>query len=103
MKSLLSPGRLTELLGEPLLTVPEVAAHLRIHRSHLYRLAGVPGGIPCLRVGTTIRFRAKDIREYEERCLMAGGVGMRGDRVAEGPEGSTPGPGRRSGWTPPSE
>jgi len=55
------------LLGEPLLSVTEVANHLGVHRATIYRLASRPDGIPCVKVGGSIRFRPRDVRDYEER------------------------------------
>ena len=54
-------------LGEPLLTARHVAAFLGVTRHTVFRLAGKPNGIPCIKVGGALRFRPADVRAYVER------------------------------------
>lgn len=54
------------LLGESLVSPTAVAAFLAVARQTVYRLAGAPGGIPCVRVGRSIRFRPAEVRAYLE-------------------------------------
>jgi excisionase family DNA binding protein len=56
-----------ESLAERLLTATQVAAYLAVHRSTVYRLAGAPGGIPCVEIAGAVRFRPADVRSYVER------------------------------------
>ena len=44
----------------PLLTAPEVARLLRVHRKTVYEWA-TKGLLPVVRVGDTVRFREEDI------------------------------------------
>jgi excisionase family DNA binding protein len=48
-------------LGDPLLTVDEVAAHLKVSRRWVYDLVQ-RGGVPAVRVGRYLRFRPADVR-----------------------------------------
>lgn len=82
-------SNLRDILGEPLLTVPQVAEHLGVHRSTVHRLAGRPDGIPCIKVGGSTRFRPKDVRAYVEKQTIQAGGGDHADQlihamVAEG-------------------
>lgn len=49
-----------------LLTVDEVAQHLRVSRMTVYRLIRA-GGLPATRVGRSYRVRAADVDGYIER------------------------------------
>ena len=49
-----------------ILTVKELAEHLRIHSSTAYRLVKA-GAIPHFRLGGSIRFSMKAIKRWEER------------------------------------
>lgn len=85
MKPLPLPaGRVHALLGEPLLMVPQVADHLGVHRSTVYRLAGRPNGIPCVRVGESLRFRPEDVRSYMERQTLQVDGGDLADHLIAG-------------------
>ena len=68
-------------LGEPLLTVQEVAAYLSIHRATVYRLAGKCNGIPCVEIRGTIRFRPSDVRAFVEKSTVANVGADRVDRL----------------------
>jgi excisionase family DNA binding protein len=45
------------------MTVPELAAYLKVHRVTVYRLAS-RRGLPGFRIGTELRFRRADIDEW---------------------------------------
>lgn len=45
---------------ERLLTVPQVASALGVHRATVYKLA-TAGTLPCVRIGESIRFRTDDL------------------------------------------
>ena len=47
----------------PTMTVAEVCAYLRIHRSTLYRLIKA-GKIPCYRIGSDYRFNREQIERW---------------------------------------
>jgi excisionase family DNA binding protein len=52
--------------SENLLTVNELASHLRISKWQVYRLVRARE-LPAVRVGERIRFRPVDINDYLER------------------------------------
>ena len=53
-------------MTENLLTVQEVAEHLRLHPVTVYKWVK-KGRIPSIRLGYCVRFRPSDIRELEEK------------------------------------
>lgn len=57
-------------MNTSLLTPDEVAACLRVHRGTVYRLCDQPDGLRSYKVGNRIRFRAEEVEEYLERCLV---------------------------------
>lgn len=54
----------------PLMTVEEVAARLGIHRATVYRLCAKSDGLRSYKVAGCIRFKAEEVEEYLERCLV---------------------------------
>jgi excisionase family DNA binding protein len=55
------------LLGtEPLVSPEAVRRVLGVSRAQVYRLAGACNGIPCVKVGGSVRFRPADVRAYME-------------------------------------
>jgi excisionase family DNA binding protein len=52
--------------GSPVMTVNEVCAYLRVHRSTLYRLLKA-GRIPYFRMGSDYRFNREQIKNWDER------------------------------------
>jgi excisionase family DNA binding protein len=54
-----------DCMKENLMTVQEVAEHLRLHRVTVYKWAK-KGRIPAIRLGYGLRFRPSDIEELEE-------------------------------------
>ncbi len=60
-------------VGEPLLTVKEVAAVMRVSAMTVYRLIN-SGQLPAVRVGKNFRIRESDLNEYlEDREVGRGG------------------------------
>lgn len=60
-------------VGEPLLTVKEVAGVMRVSAMTVYRLIN-SGQLPALRVGKNFRIRESDLNEYlEDREVGRGG------------------------------
>jgi len=55
-----------------LLRPSDVAAHLNISKSYVYRLMQ-SGEIPLVRIGKACRVRPQDLEEYIERNLEFGG------------------------------
>ncbi len=54
-------------MSEPLvLTVPEAAKALAISRRQLRRLTNEPNGIPCVRLGRSVRYRPADLSRWLE-------------------------------------
>jgi excisionase family DNA binding protein len=72
---------MTMLGEEPLASADEVGAFLGIHRATVYRLAGVKGGIPCVQIGKSIRFRPAEVRRYLERQTIRDVGADRADRL----------------------
>jgi len=61
-------------VGEPLLTVKEVAAVMRVSAMTVYRLIN-SGQLPAVRVGKNFRIRESDLNEYlEDREVGRGGA-----------------------------
>lgn len=61
-------------VGEPLLTVSEVASMMRVSNMTVYRLIKA-GDLPALRVGKNYRIRASDVERYlDERAVGRGDV-----------------------------
>ncbi len=61
------------MLGEPLLTVGEVAAMMRVSNMTVYRLIK-SGQLCAIRVGKNYRLRRRDIEEYlTERAVQVSG------------------------------
>jgi excisionase family DNA binding protein len=56
-------------MKENLMTVQEVAEHLRLHPVTVYKWAK-RGRIPAIRLGYALRFRPSDIRELEEKAYV---------------------------------
>ncbi len=68
-------------IGEPLVGVREVMDFLNISRATVYRLAGRPGGVPCVKVGDATKFRPSDVREYAEYRTLRGTGGTRAEKL----------------------
>jgi len=102
MKASLTPDRLRELLGEPLLTSREVGAYLGLHHKTVERYAR-QGLLPYVRVGGAMRFRVEDIRSHVQGHLVPGRrtakepIGM----VAETAASDAAPPPPTSRWRPP--
>lgn len=54
----------------PLMTADEVAARLGVHRATVYRLCAKPDGLRSYKVAGCIRFKAKEVEDYLEHCLV---------------------------------
>jgi excisionase family DNA binding protein len=63
------------MLGEPLLTVGEVATMMRVSNMTVYRLIK-SGQLGAIRVGKNYRLRRRDIEDY----LVERAVQVNGDR-----------------------
>ena len=72
-------------LGEALVSAEAVAVFLGVGRSTVYRLAGQSGGIPCIEVGHTRRFRPSDVRAYLERQTVVERGNTRAKRLLRAP------------------
>ncbi|MCA1838836.1 MAG: helix-turn-helix domain-containing protein [Actinomycetota bacterium] len=60
-------------VGEPLLTVVEVATMMRVSNMTVYRLIK-SGQLPALKVGKNYRLRSSDVENYlEERSVGRAG------------------------------
>jgi excisionase family DNA binding protein len=74
---------------EPLMTVSEVAAVLRVGRFRVYELVRL-GMIPCIRVGRQLRFSPTDLGTW----FRGGGKELRGgwrkEPLSHGDPGGTP-------------
>jgi excisionase family DNA binding protein len=53
---------------EDILTIPELAAHLKVHPTTIYRLLR-EGRVPGFRVGAAWRFRRVEIENWEQSQL----------------------------------
>jgi excisionase family DNA binding protein len=61
------------MLGEPLLTVGEVATMMRVSNMTVYRLIK-SGQLGAIRVGKNYRLRRRDIEDYlSERAVQVNG------------------------------
>lgn len=54
----------------PLMTTEEVAVRLGVHRTTVYRLCAKREGLRSYKVGGCVRFKAEEVEEYLERCLV---------------------------------
>lgn len=54
----------------PLMTVDEVAAHLSVNRTTVYRLCAKVDGLRAYKVGSCTRFRFEDVEAYLERNVI---------------------------------
>ena len=54
------------LSQDPILTVPEVSAYLKISKSKIYYLVSKQE-IPHLKIGRNVRIRQKDLQRWMER------------------------------------
>jgi excisionase family DNA binding protein len=79
-------------LGERLLDADEVAAHLGVNRSTVYRMAGQASGIPVVEMKGSLRFRPADVREYVQRCLVAGRTTSKAQRLIAAQQVAEPQP-----------
>ena len=50
-----------------LVTPAELAEAMNVSRGQVYKLAAAQD-IPCIRIGTSIRFDPRDIRDYVKKC-----------------------------------
>ena len=66
-------AELALLATEPLVSPEAVRRVLGISRAHVYRLAGACDGIPCVKVGGSLRFRPSDVRAYVEAHTVRAG------------------------------
>ncbi|MGH9194529.1 MAG: helix-turn-helix domain-containing protein [Acidimicrobiia bacterium] len=65
-------------VGEPLLTVSEVASTMRVSNMTVYRLIK-SGQLPAIRVGKNYRIRQSDMDRYlTDRSVNPGETGARG-------------------------
>lgn len=55
-------------MGDRMVRIPQVADHLAIHRTSVYRLIR-QGHLPTVTVGAEIRIPASAVREYTRRTL----------------------------------
>ena len=62
-------------IGEPLLTVSEVARMMRVSNMTVYRLIK-SSQLPALRVGKNYRIRASDVEKYLEDREVGGGTSV---------------------------
>lgn len=60
-----------DYVGEPLLTVREVAAMMRVSNMTVYRLIK-SGQLPAVRVGKNFRIRESDMNKYLEDRAVGG-------------------------------
>jgi len=71
MKERANPPSLDHLLPENLWTVRDVAAYLKASISYVYK-AAERGELPCLRIGSMLRFDPSAIRAFVGYCTGPG-------------------------------
>jgi excisionase family DNA binding protein len=59
----------TPMAAEPLATAEEVASHLRISQSMVYKLAR-EGSLPVVRIGSLLRFNWEHVRAFARGELV---------------------------------
>lgn len=59
---------------EPLWTIDDVRAYLRVSRATIYRLIGSSDALPSLRMGSLLRFDPGTVRAWACRPRTAGKV-----------------------------
>ncbi len=98
------PNRLHELLGEPMVLVPEVAGVLRVHKSTIYRWID-EGILPAFEVDGVVRLLVRDVKAFIEAHTRAnakkGRQAVQFDRVAETAPPMGKSAGHADGWRPP--
>lgn len=57
---------------EPFWTADDVAAHVKMHPQTVYRMAR-EGRIPSYKIGSALRFRPSEVREWAESQATAAG------------------------------